>query len=122
MWEYGDLHHSSQGEALCVACDIITHFLSGTGYLCRFKLLQREERSEPGSPRSSVSALTFQPLGEDGEGEPPSPAVFSVGTNLIGVSKINFTNETGKGLVFCGSWQTPAGRLALREVSNVVSI
>lgn len=30
LWEYGDLHHSSQGEALCVACDTITHFPSGT--------------------------------------------------------------------------------------------
>lgn len=30
MWEYGDLRHSSQEEALCVACDIITHFLCGT--------------------------------------------------------------------------------------------
>lgn len=29
MWEYRDLRQSSQGETLCVACDIITHFLSG---------------------------------------------------------------------------------------------
>lgn len=66
-----------------------------TGYFCRFKLLQREERSEPGSPRSSVSAVTFQPLGEDGERGPPSLTVPSVGTRPAGMSKIGFTSETG---------------------------
>lgn len=54
-----------------------------------------------------MSALTFQPLGEDGERGPPSLAVFSVGTNPVGVSKINFTIETGKEQVICGSWQSP---------------
>lgn len=48
-----------------------------------------------------MSALTFHPLGEDGEGGPSSLAVFSVGTNPVGVSKINFTSETGQGEVFC---------------------
>lgn len=53
-----------------------------------------------------MSALTFQPLGEVGEEGPPSLAVFLVGTSPAGVSKINFTSETGKGQIFCGSWQT----------------
>jgi len=106
MWEYGDLRHSSQGKALCVACDIITHFVSGTLAIYVGSNYCREERSELGFPRSSVNALTFQPLEEDGEGRPPSLAVFSVGTNPLGLSKIRFTSEKAKRQMFCGSWQT----------------
>lgn len=114
MWEYRDLRQSSQGETLCVCGLWHYHSLSlwHAGYLCRFKLPQTEERSEQGSPRSSVSTLTFQPLGEVSEYGPPSLAVFSVGTSPGGVSKNNFTGEMGKGQVFCG-WRQTSGVEAL---------
>lgn len=81
----------------CFLCGLRHYYslsLWHTGYFCRFKLLQREERSETGPTRSSMNAVTYQTLGETERGD-HLLWLCSVGTKPDGMSKTDFAIEAG---------------------------
>lgn len=104
LWEYGDLHHSSHGEALCVACDTITHFPSGTlaiyagSNYCR----QRKDLNQ-GLPGLLSECFNLSTSGVCWWRGITFPGCVFCCTNPVGLANIHFTSEMGKAL--CAWWK-----------------